>query len=439
MRLKTWITGAMGVSLLCACTPYQDSGRTEEGLVYHFSRSDAFVSEYVWDMDITDTSITIPDEVEGKPVTALGGFFGTGVPSPFMIFIDSADYVPAYDVPDPDDYGVPVTWRDLVFTVHVGRNVKEVRYTASSGWCGLYDSFGRLTFYDPVMYFECDPDNAYFFSEDGVLFSRETGEADEKALPLTKRGEPGPEFTELSLAHKTAGRWVMEENGEMTVTEIFPAFGRLWANTGNYTEGSLYAFSAADMDTDADLNDPSVNEAVFRMRRFSDFSNAGEYWTDEAETYLLAVTEDSLTFTPAGPYAETAEWRPFTMKRDDTEVSQFPASLNRSGVYRIPNERLPFVLKTMESNDCFVEILLDGTIHILMKKDGTTELYRGKCGFRMGSFIDFSVTKLGGAEKPYSGTVTYEETEEGVVLHVSEGADAFPLIPEGEDSALFVQ
>ena len=37
---------------------------------------------------------------------------------------------------------------------------------------GLKQEDGAIVFYRPRMYFECDPENTYFYSKDGVLYNR---------------------------------------------------------------------------------------------------------------------------------------------------------------------------------------------------------------------------------------------------------------------------
>ena len=85
-RYRRNVAAVLSVGLLCACTAYWDETE-ENGVMYHLSRSgkEAFASEYTWDVHGDETEIIIPDEVNGAKVTQLGGYFGTGVPSPFCV------------------------------------------------------------------------------------------------------------------------------------------------------------------------------------------------------------------------------------------------------------------------------------------------------------------------------------------------------------------
>ena len=68
------------------CTLYNSGSFKADGINYYLrdDKKAAFASE----CELTygsDGVITVPDEINGAKVISLGGYFGTGVPSPFGV------------------------------------------------------------------------------------------------------------------------------------------------------------------------------------------------------------------------------------------------------------------------------------------------------------------------------------------------------------------
>ena len=80
---------------LTACADYDwfEEGDFEIG--YSEKVNDAFAGAYIWRGHLgVDTDIVVPNTYNGAPVTALGGYCGLGVPTPFTIrFAGSDDFI----------------------------------------------------------------------------------------------------------------------------------------------------------------------------------------------------------------------------------------------------------------------------------------------------------------------------------------------------------
>jgi len=182
--------------LLSGCTGYGGKNDTEKnGIFYRVSDSGrvAFVQSIYWDLDPAHNEFTIPDSVGRAQVEELGGFYGTGVPYPLEIVPRrGADYI---YMPYPDTYesDVPYSWQDLICTIHIGPGIRDVNRAIPCPYLGTEQEDGSITFYRPVMYFDCDPDNRYLYSRDGILYYR-------------KDNTPVPDMEDAQERHP-AGSW----------------------------------------------------------------------------------------------------------------------------------------------------------------------------------------------------------------------------------------
>ncbi len=108
--------------------------------------------------------IFIPDEYKGYPVTELGGYFGRGVPCPFGV--DIVDKNEPFHEQEGEEYG-----EDFIVYVHIGKNIRKAKYLSCT------DEFFRSedgAAHHVVFYFIVSEDNAFFTSENGVLYDRAT-------------------------------------------------------------------------------------------------------------------------------------------------------------------------------------------------------------------------------------------------------------------------
>lgn len=186
----------LAVLLTCGCTGsitgYTEKSATQGQVSYRLSDrvSQAFASVCTWDLDPTHTSFDIASEIEGSRVIALGGYTGTGVANPFLIEAEPARKELRTGDPALEQWEVPVTWQDLVFTIYVGKNVEKIGCTRESLYYGVETEDG-ICFYRPVCYFVCDEANRTLYSKDGILYLRKDDSKLAYQDNLIARKEPG--------------------------------------------------------------------------------------------------------------------------------------------------------------------------------------------------------------------------------------------------------
>ena len=165
-------TGAMGMEtdlagdLLCG---------------YNHLTGEAFAAVYEWDGREETLDFTVPDTVFGYRVTALGGYVGRGAPYAFTVELPErfGHLRESFDTEDWDfarEKHPNAEVVELPFTVHIGRNLEEIR-EAAFGSCYGFTPEGKEVLYHITLTVDCDPENKTFYSENGILYDRETGEA----------------------------------------------------------------------------------------------------------------------------------------------------------------------------------------------------------------------------------------------------------------------
>ena len=148
---------------------------TEDAQKYYVNKISrrAFAGSYIWDGDPDHMTVTIPDEVDGLPVTALGGYYGRGVPTFFGVTL-------------PEAYRSTITpqeWmevqEELVFTVELSKHVKELN-CVDMGYDTVGVRPGTAVRYHVSYVYQYDAENPTFYARDGVLYRRSDGQP---ALP----------------------------------------------------------------------------------------------------------------------------------------------------------------------------------------------------------------------------------------------------------------
>ena len=176
-RFRRIILLLLSMCLLSGCTGYGGGKDTlQDGIYYRVSDNGRQAYAYVlyWDLDPSHTDYTVADTVNGARVSALGGYYGTGVPCPLMIRAeDGLDYIDAY--PEHYESEMPFHEEEIVFTVRLGPGITEIKGAVGGGYYGVTQEDGSIIFYHPVFYFVCDPENGTFYSEDGRLYYRKDG------------------------------------------------------------------------------------------------------------------------------------------------------------------------------------------------------------------------------------------------------------------------
>lgn len=144
-----------------------------------------FVGSYACTEYTENFEITIPDDYNGMPIKRIGGYSGSGVPSPF--------YISLYDLyvnaPSGSKYGAifagdiyafniqdAYVVEDVVFTLNIGKNIEAVEFVVMDQYFPHINEDSSVTFYHPVVYINCSEENKYFYSQDGKLYNKKTDE-----------------------------------------------------------------------------------------------------------------------------------------------------------------------------------------------------------------------------------------------------------------------
>ena len=150
----------------------------KDGVSYHLQNYGwrGFVGAWQWDGDPNHMEITIPDTVYGRRITSLGGTEGRGMttceiryPSEWEI----SHYYVSSDEKRVLNQGKIV---ELDFKIMLGKNISKILFPRFQQYGEALDSFGNRVFYKPYVYITCSPENKTFYSEDGKLYYRKTGE-----------------------------------------------------------------------------------------------------------------------------------------------------------------------------------------------------------------------------------------------------------------------
>lgn len=193
--MKKWIA-----ILLLAVTVFGFSGCILEEVSFHYrDRSSidglqlylndvadcCFVGEYTITKLDKQQEITIPDEYNGYSIIQLGGYYGRGLPIYFYLRpTDDLVNVPqtneiqttSYCYPGKMDIQGKGQIEEMVFTLNIGKNIKTIENVDMDLYLPHLNEDGSTTYYHPVVYINCSEENRYFYSENGKLYDKETGE-----------------------------------------------------------------------------------------------------------------------------------------------------------------------------------------------------------------------------------------------------------------------
>lgn len=126
-----------------------------------------FAGIYDWDGTTETMEITIPDEIDGCKVVALGGYVGKGAPSAFGVHFTGSDMsgmAETEEVLYVDEERMAL----YSFTLNIGKNVKEIDMVDSCVFAT--EGFRAVALFTV----NCSEDNAWFYSKDGKLYDRAT-------------------------------------------------------------------------------------------------------------------------------------------------------------------------------------------------------------------------------------------------------------------------
>ena len=172
---------------LSSCTFY--NGNTEvyeaDGVTYLLSGyvKRCFVSEITIPEGVTEHTVTIPDRLEsGHKVEGIGGYVGTGVPTPCDIVIDGISTEAIGSHEEYTDMLEQNEFIEYTLTVNVGKYVDDVMLFDAYDACYIkvFDTSEEGAEQKPAQYirlsihYNIDEDNPYMYSSDGKIFYRET-------------------------------------------------------------------------------------------------------------------------------------------------------------------------------------------------------------------------------------------------------------------------
>ena len=122
-----------------------------------------FASTYTWPIGEKHVVLDIPDTYDGYRVTALGGYVGSGAPSPFMANLPNTLSVCSEDtLPN----NAQIDQYHLV--LNIGKYLREDKLIVMD----YYHKVGTNQYVQVLVTVNCSPENPYFYSEDGKLYKR---------------------------------------------------------------------------------------------------------------------------------------------------------------------------------------------------------------------------------------------------------------------------
>lgn len=144
---RIWLILLAGVLtvVLCGCSLQYSTTEDDGPFSYACSNKDAFLYEYRWDGTEEGMTIAVPDSYGSRKVTAVGGFFGRGLPMPFCV--DASRYFENMQgewLNQEPETGADETIT-LTFVLKTGKNVKEFRPQFGIEY---YSENGKVTRYE---------------------------------------------------------------------------------------------------------------------------------------------------------------------------------------------------------------------------------------------------------------------------------------------------
>ncbi len=142
-------------------------------LFYRSQGKKAAVDGLIFDPYSGVTEFTIPDSYGEYPVVALGGYVGRGAPCPFDIRVKGIQSSLGVS-PSGGTFGkvdgkkVDVIYHDV--TLNLGANIKEIFANQSGHYVETGGDRGEV--HVVRVFFNCDPSNRQFYSENGRLYDK---------------------------------------------------------------------------------------------------------------------------------------------------------------------------------------------------------------------------------------------------------------------------
>ncbi len=188
-RIFCFIGSILILFSLSSCTAYESMEDYESGIVFGYSKlkNDCFAGPIIYTKNGT-TEITVPNTFNGAPVTKLGGYTGTGYPTPFFVNCDEfyfpEGYHNEYSTDDETlnyiiDENTILEIENIVFRIKLPDTLEEIVNTELKTVAYAEKNDGdikTLKVFRPVYYFEISENNDTFYTKDGKLYYKETDE-----------------------------------------------------------------------------------------------------------------------------------------------------------------------------------------------------------------------------------------------------------------------
>lgn len=164
---------------------YQTDAIDNFDIGYSKVLNEAFVSSYNWDGTDETKNIVIPEEYNGEKITALGGYFGRGVPCAFGVDLpdsylnDLCDEVNQWVCSDIYEDVGSVDTVYLNFNLHISENIEQIQiHTLDRVYNGTYFNGDYNSKIIVVLLYNitCDEDNKTFYAKEGKLYYRQNDE-----------------------------------------------------------------------------------------------------------------------------------------------------------------------------------------------------------------------------------------------------------------------
>ena len=155
------------------CYLYLTRDERKGTLFYRSQGKKAAVDGLIFDPYSGVTEFTIPDSYGEYPVVALGGYVGRGAPCPFDIRVKGIQSSLGVS-PSGGTFGkvdgkkVDVIYHDV--TLNLGANIKEIFANQSGHYVETGGDRGEV--HVVRVFFNCDPSNRQFYSENGRLYDK---------------------------------------------------------------------------------------------------------------------------------------------------------------------------------------------------------------------------------------------------------------------------
>lgn len=176
---------------LSACSlfySYKSEAVGEFGVGYSKLFDDAFLGEAVWNGASNTVELVTPNEYEGIPITALGGYVGSGAPCPFGFVPSEQALKKLCDgngewtrlaLDDVSAFADKITSvKTFELRLHVGKNIERIELINLDD-CLVYElaeaETEKFEVFVLLLNVTCDEDNKVFYSEGGKLYYRSGG------------------------------------------------------------------------------------------------------------------------------------------------------------------------------------------------------------------------------------------------------------------------